>query len=144
MFIGVKMVEAVPMTREAFEALHGRNVGGNEVGDGYEVTYDGGRYKAWSPKSVFDASYRKTTSMTYGLALEALKSGKKVARKGWNGNGLWIRRVDLYSDAEFRVREIEPCTGTFMPFFVIFSSGQLNTWVASISDTQAEDWHVVD
>ena len=55
-----------------------------------------------------------------------------------------MRRIDLYSDAEFRVRELEPCTGTFMPFFVIFSHGQLNTWVPSISDAQAVDWFVLE
>ena len=32
MFIGVKIVEAVAMTREIFETLHGRNVGGDKVG----------------------------------------------------------------------------------------------------------------
>lgn len=77
-------------------------------------------------------------------ALLALKAGRKIAREGWNGKGLWVRRIDLYSDSEFRVRELDPCTGTFMPFFVIFSNGQLNTWVPSISDAQAVDWVVVD
>ena len=81
--------------------------------------------------------------VSFSDALIALKAGKKIAREGWNGKGLWVRRIDLYSDAEFRVRELEPCTGTFMPFFVIFSHWQLNTWVPSISDVQAIDW-VID
>lgn len=84
--------------------------------------------------------------MNFGQAIEALKAGKKVSRAGWNGKGLWVRRVDLYSDAEFRVSEISPCVGTFMPFFVIYNpgDGKLNTWVASVSDTQAEDWQIVE
>lgn len=84
-------------------------------------------------------------TMNFGQAIEALKLGKKVARAGWNGKGLWVRRIDLYSDAEFQVREINPCVGTFMPFFVIYNpgDGKLNTWVASVSDTQAEDWSIV-
>ena len=81
--------------------------------------------------------------MNFADALNALKNGQKISREGWNGKGLWVRRIDLYSDAEFRVREIEPCTGTFMPFFVIFSRGQLNTWVPSVSDLQAEDWNIL-
>lgn len=143
-FIGVKIVSAEPMTREAFEAKHGRNVGGDKHGEGYEVTYEGG-YQAWSPKDVFDAACRPTDGMTFGLAVEALKLGKKVARRGWNGKGLWVRRVDLYSDKEFRVREEPGAVGTFMPFYVIYNpgDGKLNTWVASITDTQAEDWVVV-
>ena len=59
-FIGVKMVEAVPMT--ASEALQkDYRVGQNEtiIGpttEGYEVTYEDG-YKSWCPKDVFEASY---------------------------------------------------------------------------------------
>ena len=28
--------------------------------------------------------------MTFGGALEALKAGKKVARTGWNGKGMYL------------------------------------------------------
>lgn len=88
-FIGVKIVDATPMTREAFEAQEGRNCGGNRHDDGYMVTYDTG-YRSWSPKGVFDAAYRPIDGMTFGLAIEVLKMGKKVARTGWNGKGMWI------------------------------------------------------
>ena len=32
--------------------------------------------------------------MTFGQAIEALKAGKKVSRKGWNGKGmfLWLKQ----------------------------------------------------
>ena len=59
-FIGVKMVEAVPMT--ASEALQkDYRVGQNGTiiapsTKGYEVTYPDG-YKSWCPKDVFEASY---------------------------------------------------------------------------------------
>ena len=29
--------------------------------------------------------------MNFGQAIEKLKEGKKVARKGWNGKGMWIK-----------------------------------------------------
>jgi hypothetical protein len=77
-------------------------------------------------------------------ALLAVQDGAKIQRVGWNGKGMWVRRIDLYSDKEFRVREINPCVGTFMPFFVIFSHGQLNTWVPSVSDLQADDWIIIN
>jgi len=37
--------------------------------------------------------------MNFGQALELLKQGKKVARNGWNGKGLWLelQRPDAYS-----------------------------------------------
>ena len=59
-YIGVKIIWAIPMTREAFEAKHGRNVGGDKHGEGYEVTYEGG-YQAWSPEDMFDAAYIPST-----------------------------------------------------------------------------------
>lgn len=50
-YIGIKVVEAVPMTAE--EAInHGYRIGDNN-GDGYEVTYEEG-YKSWCPKEVFE------------------------------------------------------------------------------------------
>ena len=50
-YIGIKFVEAVPMTAEiAYE--HGYCIGDNQ-GDGYEVTYEEG-YKSWCPKEVFE------------------------------------------------------------------------------------------
>lgn len=32
--------------------------------------------------------------MTFGDALEALKAGKKVARTGWNGKGMYLYLAD--------------------------------------------------
>lgn len=50
-YIGIKVVDAVPMTAE--EAVnHGYRIGDNN-GDGYEVTYEEG-YKSWCPKEVFE------------------------------------------------------------------------------------------
>lgn len=141
-YIGVKIVGAVPMTREEFEAQEGRNVGGDIHGEGYMVTYEGG-YRAWSPKSVFDAAYRPTTGMTFGLAIEALKMGKKVARRGWNGKGIFIELQ--------RPDENSKMTS---PYIFIDTTG-LQTdnpdaprsrvpWLASQTDMLAEDWMVVE
>lgn len=55
-FIGVKMIEAVPMTaREANDK--GYRIGNHSFEEeGYEVTYPDG-YKSWTPKDVADAAY---------------------------------------------------------------------------------------
>lgn len=59
-FIGVKMVEAVPMTAsEAIEKNYRVGQNGAIVPPttaGYEVTYSDG-YKSWCPADVFEASY---------------------------------------------------------------------------------------
>ena len=55
-FIGVKMVEAVPMA--AYQAVNMGYKVNTDDGDvkGYEVTYPDG-YKSWCPADVFEASY---------------------------------------------------------------------------------------
>lgn len=53
-FIGVKMVEAVPMTAsEAFNKGYRVSSNLNDDTQGYEVTYEDG-YKSWCPKDVFE------------------------------------------------------------------------------------------
>lgn len=73
--------------------------------------------------------------MNFGQALELLKEGKKVARAGWNGKGLYVSFVKG-KDHEHAIIE---------PFFVINNKlNSFNTWVPSISDVLAEDWSVVE
>lgn len=59
-FIGVKMVEAVPMTAiEASKKDYRVGQDGTIIPpttEGYEVTYPDG-YKSWCPKDVFESSY---------------------------------------------------------------------------------------
>lgn len=62
-FIGVKMIEAVPMTaREANDKGH--KIGNHSFEeDGYEVTYPDG-YKSWSPAKEFEKAYYKLEDPT--------------------------------------------------------------------------------
>ncbi len=100
-FIGVKLVKLMAMNLAAYNIHQGWELGPNENGEdaGYLVEYlDGGKpnhpdhegYISWSPKDVADRAYRPTDGMSFGLAIEALKMGKKVARKGFNGKGMWL------------------------------------------------------
>ena len=149
-YIGVKIIWAIPMTREAFEAKHGRNVGGDKHGEGYEVTYEGG-YQAWSPKDVFDAAYRPMDALTFGLAIEALKLGKKVARAGWNGKGMFLYYVPAASYPAHR-NEYGTMIGVFPDDMVPYGAylamktaqGNVVPWLASQTDMLAEDWMVVE
>lgn len=77
--------------------------------------------------------------MNFGHALFLLKNGKKVARKGWNGKGIFIelQKPDAYSKMTH-------------PYIYIDTTG-LQTenehtpkdrvpWIASQTDMLAEDW----
>lgn len=54
MYIGIKIVDATPMTAEDAKKKDYRV--GNDKEDVYEVTYEDG-YKSWCPKNVFEKQY---------------------------------------------------------------------------------------
>lgn len=95
-FIGTKVIGAEPMTKDNFETyVRGVVADVKSYGvEGYHVQYDnpnGTVYDSWSPKDVFESAYRSLDGgLTFGDALFFLKQGKKVARKGWNGKGIFI------------------------------------------------------
>lgn len=156
-FIGIKIVSATPMTREYAETNHDVVVGGSNHGDGYLVVYDND-YKSWSPKAVFDAAYRPTNGMSFGLAIEAAKLGKKIARRGWNGKNQWVVLMLALNLPPFSCQEpgarvndrtakhIGPDTPLdSQPYFAMWTAlGQWQPgWLASQADMLAEDWEVV-
>lgn len=139
-FLGVKIVGATPMTREYAETNHNVVVGGNNHGDGYLVEYDNG-YKSWSPKDVFDAAYRPTDFLSFGLAIEAMRQGRMVARKGWNGKGMFLRLVSEWNGA---IGEMPPDYTLFPWIGMKTADNGFVPWLASQTDMLADDWQIVE
>lgn len=89
--------------------------------------------------------------MNFGQALELLKQGKRLARAGWNGKGLWVRLIQSNIPSQSVSLKIDGAASTgaalhtyLNPFFVIDNpNGGCNTWVPSVSDCLAEDWEEV-
>lgn len=110
-YIGTKEIQATPMNRLDYNKYRGWELPSDENGtdEGYLVEYKGDNsnhpkhegYISWSPKKQFEEAYRETTGLTFGLAIESLKAGKLVARKGWNGKGMFVfmRPADTLSAA---------------------------------------------
>ena len=172
--IGTKIIRALPMTRQEYNDYRGWHLPADENGDddGYLVEYvDGGKandsrhagYISWSPSDVFKRAYRSVEGMTFGLAIEALKAGKKVARAGWNGKRMWIalqpgstigRDQARGGAAKHRAEELHrdlPHDGTegvieILPHIDMRAAdGSIVVgWLASQTDMLAEDWRVVE
>lgn len=118
---------------------------------GYGVLYEDG-YKSWSPMTAFEKAYRETTGMPFGLAIEAAKMGKKIARAGWNGKGMWVIYRTGYPDGipcnkntadsmgipEGTVVKIRP----YLQMKCVDDTYQM--WLASQSDILADDWYIVE
>lgn len=92
--------------------------------------------------------------MTFGEAIEALKQGKRVARIGWNGRGMylwllpaaavkaeWCKEPHLKALAEANGGTIEALGSVRM---LTADKKVLTGWLASQTDMLSEDWVLVD
>lgn len=152
-FIGVKIIQAEPMTMEEASRYFNRpfeTTAATKDPDGYRVVYEDG-YESWSPKSVFEEAYRRTNGLTFGLALEALKKGFHLARKGWNGKGMFVVYQKGYPQGIPCNRQTAIAWGLnegelfeCNPYLQIKNvDGSHSMWVPSISDVLSEDWEIV-
>lgn len=86
--------------------------------------------------------------MTFGQAIEAMKQGKRVARKGWNGKGMFLFLADII---EFHTQADLSCvsqlTGDLtLPSIVLKTADDQFCvgWLASQTDMLCEDWIIVE
>lgn len=93
--------------------------------------------------------------MDFGQAIVALKAGRKVAREGWNGKGMWLILVPGTPNAQLRpgspyleaLQQAECEILMHIDMWTINADGRramLPGWLASQSDMLADDWHVVE
>lgn len=152
-YIGTKIVKAWPAYRctlpghhVTYAALDDIVPSGSVTEEGYRVEYEDG-YRSWSPKDVFERAYRQTDNMSFGLAIEAAKMGRKIARAGWNGKGMYV----------FLVSEVEFCTQADISEFddqdvgvsdlLVLRTAQRTFqpgWLATQSDILADDWYILE
>lgn len=142
-YFGSKLIMAAQMTENTFKStIKGQFVDMEaETREGYFVLYEDG-YKSWSPKEAFEKAYHRMDYLNFGQALDALKSGYKVARKGWNGKEIHIELQ--------RPDENSKMTS---PYIFVDTTGLVTDnvhapksrvpWMASQTDMLAEDWIVI-
>ena len=148
-YLGVKLIEAEP--QERYKDVDYENCLLKNKQEGYKVIYPDG-YESWSPKDVFEKAYRKIDNLTFGLAIEAMKKGYKVARKGWNGKGMFVVYQKGYPQGISCNKQTAEAWGInegdlfrCEPYFQIkMVNGSHAMWVPSINDCLAEDWMVVE
>ena len=96
--------------------------------------------------------------MNFGEAVAALKAGKKVTRKGWNGKGmfLWLKpQTVIKSDwcKDPMLKELCDANGgelLALGTICMYTHDStdrkaiLTGWLASQSDMLCEDWEIVE
>lgn len=150
-YIRCHIVEAEPMTRDAYNTLRGLEAPDeNPDAEGYHVVYPDG-YESWCPKAQFEAAGRPIDGMTFGQAIDACcYRGAKIQRKNWNGEGQFVRfeYITAYEDRG-RASPSERSIGSscFVFHFVNRKTGETGLqvgWLASQADMAACDWRIVE
>lgn len=75
--------------------------------------------------------------MNFGQAIELLKDGKKVARAGWNGKGMWLVLIRA-GNAMYGDLDMQDCIG-----MKTADDAMQPGWLASQKDMLSEDWEVL-
>lgn len=98
-------------------------------------------------------------NLNYGQALEAAKRGKRIARSGWNGKGMFVfmRPSDVLSADFLPVVKSLPDTVKvflaekgedveFLAYLCMYAAdGKIvNGWLPSQTDMLSEDWEILD
>lgn len=131
-FYGTKLVLAEPQQKDGKE--------------GYAVKYADG-YISWSPKAAFEESYQAMNALSFGHALKVLLDGKKVARAGWNGKGMFLYHVPA-NEYPAQTEAAKSVFGDKVPYgaYIAMRTAQGNVvpWLASQTDVLANDWALVE
>lgn len=136
-YIGTKLVKAEPQMKNGKE--------------GYKVVYQDD-YTSWSPKAVFEEAYRDCEGMTFGIALELLKKGVKIARADWNEKGIFVVYQKGYPEGIPCNKQTADAWGIkegdlfkCNPYLQIKQAdGSHSMWFPTIGDVLAEDWVIVE
>lgn len=155
-YIGTKIIQAEPAFRVSGKdfknVIHPKTYAipedrtGQTWEDGYKIVYPDG-YVSWSPKDVFEDAYRPTDAMNFGLAIEAMKDGERVAREGWNGKNMYVflaHEADFVTDADLSAYDQLEVEVTDMLVMKTAQDTFQPGWLATQSDMLAEDWYIVE
>ena len=115
-YYGAKLIHAEPANKG--------------VDEGYFVKYEDG-YTSWSPKEVFEKAYRPVEGLPFGLALEAMKQGKKMYRASWPKDSKYL----TYHP---------PGVYSFSCINETHANGQVFMYLAPQIDLLASDWKVLE
>ena len=164
-YIGTKVIKARAMNRGDYNKYRGWDIPADEnpADEGYlvgspdkEGEFSGPLesdcdHIAWLPTDQFAAIYKPMTGMPFGLAIEAMKAGYKVARAGWNGKNMFVVYQKGYpagipcktqTAKAFGMQEgdLFKCR----PYMQLrCADGSHQMWQPSVSDCLEEDWTVV-
>lgn len=99
------------------------------------------------PKNVNEPAGEMKKLRNFGWAIAALKKGKKVSRKNWNGKGMFLflaHSMDITTDADLSC--VKDLKGDLVSPSIVMKTADDRFcvgWLASQTDMLADDWYEV-
>lgn len=133
-----------------YNALMGWEAPSNENGadKGYLVHDLAADRTTWVPEYGLSINFKQPNGLTFGEAIELIRLGEKVSRKGWNSKGMFLF---LVPGSTFKVNR-PPLLGiyeegteiNYQPHIDMRTAdGTIVPWLASQSDILSVDWELV-
>lgn len=105
--------------------------------------------KDYYDQNLEPAEEQAKSNLTFGQAIEAAKQGRRIARLGWNGSGMFAYIVPAASyPAQTGAAKQHFGENALVPYRAYWAlktaQEDIATWAPSGSDSLAEDWVVLD
>ncbi|HDR9100043.1 TPA: DUF2829 domain-containing protein [Burkholderia vietnamiensis] len=115
----------------------------------FEATYDSAAAAQAPTRAPTDNDIEAAACSDFGAALAWLKTGARVARAGWNGKGQFVYLVPAASyPVQTGAAKAHFGESSLVPYNAYLAlkgvDDTVSTWVPSVTDCLAEDWHVVE
>lgn len=145
----IEIILFVHMPDDSIEIIHNVNVA-EKIGYISEAYDENLVHKNSDLIYITDVQFLVNGSMDFGYALNRLRAGKRLARNGWNGKGMFIYYVP--SGEYFPSTKIAEkcCTNDYgkvpyLPYIAMKTvDGTVVPWLASQTDMLAYDWVELD
>jgi hypothetical protein len=170
-YIGTKILEnAIPMTKKEYNDYRKWEMPNDEdpKEPGYLVEYEENPnnppnhhnhigYISWSPKEIFEKTYKPMMNMSFGNAIDALKLGQLISRNGWNEKGLCVMKqipAEISLDIIPNMQSLQQSLKDKLvadnntikyrnQMIIVNQDGTANSWTPSAEDVFADDWKVI-
>ena len=91
---------------------------------------------------------RNTLPMRFGSVITHLENGRRAARHGWNGKGMFIYLVEAQSyPVQTQAAKAFFGENAMVPYNAYFAiknqDNSVSTWVPSVNDCLAKDWYIL-
>lgn len=107
---------------------------------------------------IYNPKKDKNMKLNFCGAIDALKSGKRLTREGWNGKDMFVFKqipaeiaLDIIPKMQSVPEDVKLkmlADGTTLKYTnqlaIVNKNGNVNSWLPSVEDIFAEDWIILD